>query len=173
MMMPNSRICTEATEAMVADTNPDHYTDAGSDGYTFDDESSTDKTVTVTDDHHAFDPAWVITWGDSEGGTYDSPVYSTDTHTAAGSCSAVITNVGTVSSELAPLRDSESGKVCVNQPPAPPVAPVVAVSPPKQQHPSVLPNTGGPGRWPLGAGLLLLAAGGTLVLGNRRRRLRS
>jgi LPXTG-motif cell wall-anchored protein len=164
----------QATEALVADTDPAHYTDSGSDGYTFDDESSTDKTITVTDDHHAFDPAWVITWGDAEGGTYDSPVYSTNTQTAAGSCSAVITNVGTVvSGELALLRDSESGKVCVNAPPAPPVAPVVAVSPPKQQHPSVLPNTGGPGLWPLGAGLALLLAGGTLALGGRRRRRRS
>jgi LPXTG-motif cell wall-anchored protein len=44
---------------------------------------------------------------------------------------------------------------------------------PKQHHSSVLPNTGGPDRWVLAAGLALLLAGATLVVGDRRRRRRS
>jgi LPXTG-motif cell wall-anchored protein len=49
----------------------------------------------------------------------------------------------------------------------------VVVSPPKQHHPAVLPNTGGPnGMW-LAGGLALLIAGGALVLGDRRRKHRS
>lgn len=143
--------------------------------------SWTDHTVVVTDDHHVFDPAWVISYGDEEDGTYESAVYSTDTQAAAGTCSAVVTNVATldalaieVPSRLASVPaladDSESGRVCVNAPPSPPV---VVVSPPEQQHPAVLPNTGGPDGWLLGGGLALLLAGATLVLGDRRRRRRS
>jgi LPXTG-motif cell wall-anchored protein len=51
--------------------------------------------------------------------------------------------------------------------------PKQVVSPPKQHHPAVLPNTGGPDRWLLGAGLLLLLGGGTLVAGDRRNKRRS
>jgi LPXTG-motif cell wall-anchored protein len=47
------------------------------------------------------------------------------------------------------------------------------VSPPEVKPPSALPNTGGPDRWILVAGLLLLLGGGTLVAGDRRRRRRS
>jgi LPXTG-motif cell wall-anchored protein len=39
--------------------------------------------------------------------------------------------------------------------------------------PKVLPNTGGPGTWPLAVGLLLLLGGGMLVASDRRRRRRS
>jgi uncharacterized repeat protein (TIGR01451 family) len=53
------------------------------------------------------------------------------------------------------------------------VLPVVVVSPPKQHHPAVLPNTGGPDLRLLGAGVVLLLGGGLLVAGDRRRRHRS
>jgi uncharacterized repeat protein (TIGR01451 family)/LPXTG-motif cell wall-anchored protein len=52
----------------------------------------------------------------------------------------------------------------------------VIVSPPKPPQvspPAVLPNTGGPDSWLLGAGLLLLLGGGTLIAADRRRRHRS
>ena len=50
------------------------------------------------------------------------------------------------------------------------VLPPQEVKPPKQHHPSVLPNTGGPDRWLPAAGLALLLAGAALVIGDRRRR---
>jgi uncharacterized repeat protein (TIGR01451 family) len=46
-------------------------------------------------------------------------------------------------------------------------------TPPQKPHPHVLPNTGGPDGWVLGAGLALVLAGGTLVLADQRRRRRS
>jgi uncharacterized repeat protein (TIGR01451 family)/LPXTG-motif cell wall-anchored protein len=52
----------------------------------------------------------------------------------------------------------------------------VIVSPPKPPQvspPAVLPNTGGPSSWLLGAGLILLLGGGTLIAADRRRRHRS
>ena len=47
------------------------------------------------------------------------------------------------------------------------------VKPPQVAPPGALPNTGGPDRWLLTAGLLLLLGGGTLVAGGRLRRRRS
>ncbi|RNM16853.1 LPXTG cell wall anchor domain-containing protein, partial [Nocardioides pocheonensis] len=46
-------------------------------------------------------------------------------------------------------------------------------SPPKQHHPAVLPNTGGPDGRLLGLATGLMVTGGALVLGDRRRRRRS
>jgi LPXTG-motif cell wall-anchored protein len=90
------------------------FSDQGSDGFTFTEVASIDKTITVTDDHFTFDPAWVITWGDEGDGTYESAVYSFDTETLPGTCSDVITNTATITGDEATLdEDSESGKVCV------------------------------------------------------------
>jgi LPXTG-motif cell wall-anchored protein len=47
------------------------------------------------------------------------------------------------------------------------------VIPPKSRPPAVLPNTGGPDSWLLGAGVILLLGGGTLIAADRRRRHRS
>jgi LPXTG-motif cell wall-anchored protein len=99
----------------------DDLTDTGSnsleatDGYTFTETSSVDKTITVTDDHFDFDPAWVITWGDEADGTYDSPVYSYDTHAATGTCSDVVTNTATITGDNDDVltQTSENGQVCV------------------------------------------------------------
>jgi LPXTG-motif cell wall-anchored protein len=44
---------------------------------------------------------------------------------------------------------------------------------PQVSPPAVLPNTGGPDSWLLGAGLILLLGGGTLIAADRRRRHRS
>ncbi|HET6167580.1 MAG TPA: LPXTG cell wall anchor domain-containing protein [Marmoricola sp.] len=99
----------------------DDLTDTGSntleasDGYTFAETASVDKTITVTDDHFDFDPAWVITWGDEADGTYDSPVYSYDTQATAGTCSAVVTNTATITGDGNDVltQTSENGQVCV------------------------------------------------------------
>jgi LPXTG-motif cell wall-anchored protein/uncharacterized repeat protein (TIGR01451 family) len=58
-----------------------------------------------------------------------------------------------------------------NTTPAPPV--VLPPLPPQVSPPAVLPNTGGPDSWLLGAGLILLLGGGTLIAADRRRRHRS
>lgn len=93
---------------------PGTFSDQDTDGYTFEETESTDQTVTVTDDHFDFDPAWVITWGDEADGTYESAVYSFDTEAVAGTCSEVITNTATITGDDATLdQDSESGQVCV------------------------------------------------------------
>jgi LPXTG-motif cell wall-anchored protein len=140
-------------------------------------ETEFDKTVVVDDDHFDFPGGWTITWGDEEDGTYESPVYSIETGTQPGTCSAVITNTATVSAAVVvpvdarvtgpvPLSDSESGQVCVNA--------VPIVLPPKQQpHPHVLPNTGGPDAWVLATGLAMLLGGGALLLADQRRKRRS
>jgi LPXTG-motif cell wall-anchored protein len=93
------------------------------DDYTFAETDPIDKMITVQDDHFTFDPAWTITWGDDTSaddgdpvGVYSSGVYSVDTETASGTCSAVVTNTGTITGddpETILDQDSESGKVCV------------------------------------------------------------
>jgi LPXTG-motif cell wall-anchored protein len=50
---------------------------------------------------------------------------------------------------------------------------VIPPKPPQVSPPAVLPNTGGPSSWLLGAGLILLLGGGTLIAADRRRRHRS
>jgi LPXTG-motif cell wall-anchored protein len=47
------------------------------------------------------------------------------------------------------------------------------IPPEAPRPPAVLPNTGGPDSWLLGAGLILLLGGGTLIAADRRRRHRS
>jgi LPXTG-motif cell wall-anchored protein len=139
------------------------FSDSGSDDYTFTENSSIDKTITVTDDHHVFDPAWVITAGDEEDGTYESGVYSFDTAVAtAGTCSPVITNTATVTGDTDVLAEtSESGQVCI---PA-----IIPPAPPEVLPPS-LPNTGGPNATVIAEGLWLVLLGGLLALASRRRR---
>jgi len=155
-----------------------NFTDDASAPFDFDDPPvvENDKTVVVSDDHFNFVPAWVISWGDEVDGVYESAVYSTDTATATGTCSAVITNTATVSAVqiviglvAAPppvlAQNSESGQACVR---------AVVVSPPRPEpHPNVLPNTGGPQAGVFAVGLALLLGGGTLVLVDQRRRRRS
>ncbi|HET6167579.1 MAG TPA: prealbumin-like fold domain-containing protein [Marmoricola sp.] len=135
----------------------------GSDGYDFVENSSIDKTITVTDDHHVFDPPWVITAGDDPDGTYESGVYSFDTAVAtAGTCSPVITNTATITGDTAVLEQtSESGQVCI---------PAVIPPLPPEVLPPTLPDTGGPSPTMLAEGLWLVLLGGLLVVGSRRRR---
>ena len=151
-----------------------YLTETDAVGFNFD-ETEFDKTVMVDDDHFDFPGGWQITYGEGDG-SYESPVYSFETGTQPGTCSAVITNTATVSAVIVPvlarvtgtppLQTSESGQVCVNA--------VPIVLPPKQQpHPHVLPNTGGPDAWVLAAGMALLLGGAGLVLADQRRKRRS
>jgi LPXTG-motif cell wall-anchored protein len=118
---PGTNHATVSWDKSTYPQSTDDLSDTGSnsleatDGYTFTEASSVDKTITVTDDHFTFDPAWVITAGDEEDGTYESGVYSVDTKTPAGECSDVITNTASVLGDNDALldQDSESGQVCV------------------------------------------------------------
>lgn len=76
-----------------------------------------DKTVTVTDDQHTFDPAWTITWDDQDGLTNASGVYSQTLTVAGGTCSAVFDNTASVTGDESVLdTDSAYGKVCEASP---------------------------------------------------------
>jgi LPXTG-motif cell wall-anchored protein len=137
-------------------------------------ETSTDQTITVTDDHFDFEPDWVITWGDDSSaedgdgvGVYASDVYSVNAGpVAAGACSAVITNTATITGDAEAVlgSTSESGQVCV---------PAIIPPLPPEVIPPTLPNTGGPNAMILAAGVALLLGGSGLVIGDRRRRRRS
>jgi hypothetical protein len=76
----------------------------------------TNKTVTVTDDHHDFtnggvDPAWTITW--SAQGTTETRTYARSISAAAGSCTSE-TNTAFVKDGLTTLdSDDATAKVCV------------------------------------------------------------
>jgi uncharacterized repeat protein (TIGR01451 family)/LPXTG-motif cell wall-anchored protein len=73
-------------------------------------------------------------------------------------------NVASLTATNAPSLEARASTTVVN------CVIVSPPSPPKQHHPSVLPNTGGPDRWLPAAGLLLLLAGAALVAGDRRRK---
>jgi len=118
----------------------------------------------------------VLTWTIDELGGTDATLSFT-VHVRSTSFSANLPNlVSSVGSSNCPDATTAAGHdecKTLNGTPAPPVAPVVVVSPPKVHHPAVLPNTGGPNRWAFAAGLALLVAGGALVAGDRRRKHRS
>jgi LPXTG-motif cell wall-anchored protein len=76
-------------------------------------------------------------------------------------------NVASLSARNAPALTANASTQVVN------CVIVSPPSPPKQHHPAVLPNTGGPDVGLLGAGLVLLLGGGLLVAGDRRRKHRS
>ncbi|MFL6024962.1 MAG: prealbumin-like fold domain-containing protein [Marmoricola sp.] len=75
--------------------------------------TSVDKTVTITDDHHAFPGGFQVTWT-APGNVTTSDPYTIPFQAPAGSCSAVITNTATLtganSGELG--SDQASGQVC-------------------------------------------------------------
>jgi LPXTG-motif cell wall-anchored protein len=140
------------------------YSDAATSDPIVWDETATDQTITVTDDHYDFDPAWVIAAGDEEDGTYESGVYSFDTMWATqGACSPVVTNTATITGDEDAVLDttSESGQVCI---------PAVIPPSPPEVLPPTLPNTGGPNGTLLAEGLWLVMLGGLLLLGSRRKR---
>jgi len=92
---------------------------------------------------------------------------------AAGSCANKVNTVWVVGHDGIHLdadQNSANNKATVQVCTAAVIVSPPIVSPP---HPAVLPNTGGPDRWLFAAGLALLLAGGTLVVGDRRRRRRS
>lgn len=79
------------------------------------------KTVTVTDNQHTFDPAWTITWNSANGTSNTSGVYTQTLVVDPGSCSSVFANTATITGNgVAGVggddeilgSDSEYGKVC-------------------------------------------------------------
>jgi uncharacterized repeat protein (TIGR01451 family) len=86
--------------------------------------------------------------------------------TSSTTSCAVYPNVASLTATNHPALSASATTQVVN---------CVIVSPPvvSPKPPKVLPNTGGPGAWPLGAGLLLLLGGATLVASDRRRGRRS
>ncbi|QNN54287.1 prealbumin-like fold domain-containing protein [Nocardioides mesophilus] len=79
-------------------------------GYAFVVDQETDKTVTVTDDHHVFDPAWTNTWG--QGANPETRTYTKSFPGIAGTCTdydntAAITQTG--------QSDSATATVCVGK----------------------------------------------------------
>jgi uncharacterized repeat protein (TIGR01451 family)/LPXTG-motif cell wall-anchored protein len=85
--------------------------------------------------------------------------------TGVANC-ATYNNTATLSATNTPQAPHASASTTV-------VCPEIVVSPPKGSPPAVLPNTGGPDSWLLGAGVILLLGGTTLVAGGRRHRRRS
>jgi LPXTG-motif cell wall-anchored protein len=85
---------------------------------------------------------------------------------AAGTCSNLVNTAWFTGDAAATVLGSDTATVQV-------CTPAVIVSPPEQQHPNVLPNTGGPALGLLAAGLVLLIGGGVLIAGDRRTRRRS
>jgi LPXTG-motif cell wall-anchored protein len=152
--------------------------DGNSDGDYTDDASATiaytatetDKDVTIVDDHHPLwapdytDP-WTISW--TAEGVTETRTYTRKLSAAPGACTTEVNRADVMSGETSLDDASATAKLCVA---------AVIVSPPKPpvvKPPAALPNTGGPNVWYLGAGLALLLAGSSLVLGDRRRKHRS
>jgi LPXTG-motif cell wall-anchored protein len=90
------------------------YEDTGTQAYAFGDETtSINKTVTITDNQHTFDPdPWEITWSD-EGATH-TQTYSRDLTVSGGACSDVFSNTATIlGDDDANLgSDTAHGQVC-------------------------------------------------------------
>jgi LPXTG-motif cell wall-anchored protein len=85
--------------------------------YAFGEETTAiDKTVTVTDDNHVFDPAWVIEWT-AEGTESVSDVYEIELSAPAGECSEVLANTATVTGDEDVLgSDTAYGQLCTELP---------------------------------------------------------
>jgi len=85
--------------------------------YAFGEETSAiDKTVTVTDDNHVFDPAWVIEWS-AEGDENVSDVYEIPLSAPAGECSEVLANTAVITGDESVLgTDTAYGQLCTTLP---------------------------------------------------------
>ncbi|MCX6397892.1 MAG: LPXTG cell wall anchor domain-containing protein [Propionibacteriales bacterium] len=86
-------------------------------GYAFGAETtSIDKTVTVTDSHHVFNPALTYTWSD-QGDVNTSDVYTIDFSAVPGGCSATVVNTATLTGATTGVLDTDtaSGKICAAQ----------------------------------------------------------
>jgi hypothetical protein len=105
----------QATDQLVPDTDPTHYTDSASADYAFGDESAVDKTVSVEDPYAGPGAVMVVTWGSAESGSYTSDVYSHDPEPTPGTCSSVVQNTATLLGDgrLVLGETSEYGRVCV------------------------------------------------------------
>jgi len=93
------------------------YTISPSEGYVFGEETtSINKTVTVTDDNHVFDPAWVIEWS-AEGDENVSDVYEIELSAPAGECSEVLANTATITGDEDVLGSwTAYGQLCTELP---------------------------------------------------------
>jgi hypothetical protein len=98
---------------------------------------------------------------------------------AAGSCKNVVNTAwvraDAPSTELASAAVAPEGALANDDATVSVCTPAIIVLPPRPQvsPPAVLPNTGGPDASLLGAGLILLLGGATLLAGGRRHRRRS
>jgi LPXTG-motif cell wall-anchored protein len=115
----------------------------------------------------------VLTWTIDELGATDATLSFT-VHVRSTAYGVDLPNLVTsVGSSNCPDTQTAAGhEECKTDNNTPPLVLPPVVSPPQVTPPS-LPNTGGPNRWILAAGLLLLLGGSTLVAGDRRRRRRS
>jgi LPXTG-motif cell wall-anchored protein len=115
----------------------------------------------------------VLTWTIDDLGATDATLSFT-VHVRSTAYGVNLPNLVTsVGSSNCPDKATAAGHdECTTANHTPPLVLPPVVSPPQVTPPS-LPNTGGPDRWILAAGLLLLLGGSTLVAGDRRRRRRS
>jgi hypothetical protein len=96
------------SQADVNEPDPGTDTATGTKDYTYKVTTETNKTVTITDSQHTFEPAWVNTWG--EGDNPETREYSKTFNGTAGTCTrydntATITQTG--------HNDSAAAHVCV------------------------------------------------------------
>lgn len=86
-------------------------------GYAFGAETtSIDKTVTVTDSHHVFNPALTYSWS-NEGSVHTSDVYTIAFSAVPGSCSDTVVNTATLTGATSGILDVDtaSGTICAAQ----------------------------------------------------------
>ena len=74
-------------------------------------EHATDKTVTVTDDHHTFSPAWTATW--SKQGASETRSYTGTVSTKPGTCTSVQNTATVASGQQTLASDDATAKLCV------------------------------------------------------------
>lgn len=102
----------------VNDPNDPTYSVSPTAPYAFGEETtSINKSVTITDDHHTFDPAWVIEWS-AEGNESVSDVYEIDLSAPAGECSEVLANTAAVIGDEDAVLDDDTayGQLCTELP---------------------------------------------------------
>lgn len=99
------------------DPNNPTYSDSDVEPYAFGEETtSINKTVTVTDDQHVFDPAWVIEWS-AEGDENTSDVYEIEHSAPAGECAEPLPNTATLTGDDDVLGSwTAYGQLCTTLP---------------------------------------------------------
>ncbi|WP_165372568.1 SpaA isopeptide-forming pilin-related protein [Nocardioides iriomotensis] len=98
------------TQEQASSSNPGTDKAQGTADYAYKVDTETDKTVTITDNQHTFDPAWVNTWG--EGASPETRTYEKTFTGTPGTCTrydntATITETG--------QNDSAQANVCVGK----------------------------------------------------------